>query len=128
LDAIDERLEIVKRKPKAKKEPKPKKEPKEKTWNISYQMFLQGKTPEDIALERNLTTGTILGHLSRFVDSGDIQLSDILPQERIDIIKRVIKAVGTEEGKTPIKNLCPPDITYNEIDLVLFSLKKEHTT
>ena len=128
LDAIDERLEIVKRKPKAKKEPKPKKEPKEKTWNISYKMFLQGMNPEEIAKERCLTIGTIQGHLSRFVESGDIQLSDIIPQERIDAILRVIRAVGTEEGKTPIKNLCPPDITYNEIDLVLFSLKKEHTT
>lgn len=126
LDAIDERLQIVKRSPKAKKEakpkvPKPKKEPKEKTWNITYQMFRQGMRPEDIAKERGLSVGTIFGHLRRFIDSGDIQVSDILPQERIDTIMRVINMVGKEAGMIPIKNLCPPEVTYDEIRQVLLS-------
>lgn len=126
LDAIDERLQIVKRSPKAKKEakpkvPKPKKEPKEKTWNITYQMFRQGMRPEDIAKERSLSVGTIFGHLRRFIDSGDIQVSDILPQERIDTIMRVINMVGKEAGMIPIKNLCPPEVTYDEIRQVLLS-------
>ena len=126
LDAIDERLQIVKRSPKAKKEakpkvPKPKKEPKEKTWNITYQMFRQGMRPEDIAKERSLSVGTIFGHLRHFIDSGDIQVSDILPQERIDTIMRVINMVGKEAGMIPIKNLCPPEVTYDEIRQVLLS-------
>ena len=124
LDAIDERLQIVKRKPKAKKEPKPKKEPKEKTWNITWQLYCQGKKPEEIAQERNLTVGTIYGHLARFVQSGEITLSDIIPQERQDAIMKVIRRIGKEEGRTAIKNLCPPDVTYAEIELVLLCLKE----
>ena len=56
-----------------------------------------------------------------FIDSGDIQVSDILPQERIDTIMRVINMVGKEAGMTPIKNLCPPEVTYDEIRQVLLS-------
>ena len=126
LDAVDERLQIVKRKSKKKKEPKPKKEPKEKTWNITYQLYRQGMKPEEIARERNLNIGTILGHLSRFVQAGDIMLSDIISQEHIDTIRKVVQRVGKEEGMNPIKNLCPPEVTYDEIRLVLLCLEQEH--
>jgi hypothetical protein len=124
LDAIDERLQIVKRKPRAKKEPKPKKEPKEKTWNITWQLYCMGKKPEEIAQERNLTIGTIYGHLARFVESGDLSLSEIIPQERQDAIMKVIRRIGKEEGRTAIKNLCPPDVTYAEIELVLLCFEE----
>ena len=124
LDAVDERLEIVKRKPRARKEPKvkppkPKKAPKPKTADISFQMFRDGMTPEEIARERGLAAGTIFGHLIQFVQSGDIMVSDLVPQAQIDAILKVIQTIGTEEGLTPIKNLCPPDVTYDAIKLVL---------
>lgn len=124
LDAIDERLQIVKRKPKAKKEPKPKKEPKEKTWNITWQLYCLGKKPEEIAQERNLTLGTIYGHLARFVRLGAISLSEIIPQERQEAIINVIRKVGKEEGRTAIKHFCPPDVTYAEIELVLLCFEE----
>ncbi len=77
------------------------------------------KKPEEIAQEHSLTVGTIYGHLDRFVQSGEITLSDIIPQERQDAIMKVIRRIGKEEGRTTIKNLCPPYVTYAEIELVL---------
>jgi hypothetical protein len=123
LDAIDERLEIVKRKPRTKKEPKPKpkKEPKPRTADVTYQMYCNGLTPEEIARERGFTRGTIFGHLSQFVLSGEIMLSDLIPQERIDAILKVVHTIGKEESRTTIKNLCPPDVTYEDINLVLLA-------
>ena len=82
--------------------------------------------PEEITRERNLNIGTILGHLSRFVQAGDIMLSDIISQEHIDTIRKVVQRVGKEEGMNPIKNLCPPEVTYDEIRLVLLCLEQEH--
>jgi hypothetical protein len=32
--------------------------------------------------------------------------------------------IGTGEGKTAIKSLCPPEVTYQEIDLVLSTMGK----
>ena len=121
LDAIDEGTIKPKRVRKPKKE-KPKKEPKEKTWNITYQMFRQGLKPEEIAKERNLTVGTIIGHLARFIPTGEITLSNLIPQEHQDAILKVIQTIGTGESKTAIKNLCPPEVTYQEVEIMMSTL------
>ena len=113
LDAIDEGTI------KSKRGRKPKKEPKEKTWNITYQMFRMGLKPDEIAKERNLTVGTIIGHLARFIPTGEITLSDLIPQEHQEAILKVIQTIGTGESKTAIKNLCPPEVTYQEVEIML---------
>lgn len=112
LDAINEDMINKKREKKAKI-------PKEKTWNISYQMYKQGLRPEEIAKERHLTLGTIIGHLARFIPTGEVLLSELVSPEHQKTILEVIQKVGTDEGKTAIKNLCPPDITYQEIELII---------
>ena len=128
LDALDERLWVgdgtsgmSSLKPKRQRERKPKaaKEIKPKTWEVSLALYLQHKSPEDIARERSLTLGTVHGHLVRYVDSGEVDFDDLVSREHQLIIANVIRKIGTTEGTTPIKNLCPPDITYDEIRLML---------
>ena len=123
LDAIDEKRlskEQAKKKTKAKKEPKP---PKEKTWNITYQMYKQGLSPDEIAKERTLTVSTIIGHLARFIPTGEVSLSELVPTDHQSAILKVIQTIGTKEGKTAIKNLCPPEVTYQEIELMLSNME-----
>ena len=118
LDAIDEDKIKKPRKQRVKKE-KPKKEPKEKTWNITYQLYKQGLKPDEIAKNRGFTIGTIIGHLARFLPTGEISLSELVPPEHQDAILKVIQTIGKGETKTAIKSLCPPEVTYQEIELVL---------
>ena len=118
LDAIDEDKIKKPRKQRVKKE-KPKKEPKEKTWNITFQLYKQGLKPDEIAKFRNFTVGTIIGHLARFLPTGEITLSELVPPEHQDAILKVIQTIGKGESKTAIKSLCPPEVTYQEIELVL---------
>jgi uncharacterized protein YpbB len=118
LDAIDEQQIKKPRKQRAKKE-KPKKEPKEKTWNISYQLYKEGLSPDEIAKFRNLTMTTIISHLARFIPTGEVTLSELVPPEHQDAILKVIQTIGKGESKTAIKSLCPPEVTYQEIELVL---------
>ena len=118
LDAIDEDKIKKPRKQRAKKE-KPKKEPKEKTWNITYQLYKQGLKPDEISKFRNLTVGTIINHLARFLPTGEVSLSELVPPEHQDAILKVIQTIGKGETKTAIKSLCPPEVTYQEIELVL---------
>ena len=92
---------------------------KPKTWEVSLDLYKNGKTPEDIANERQLTLGTIMGHLARYVDSGQVDFDDLVSREHQLIISHVINKVGTAEGATPIKELCPPDVTYGEIRLMM---------
>jgi uncharacterized protein YpbB len=101
------------------KKEKPKKEPKEKTWNITFQLYKQGLKPDEIAQNRSLTVGTIINHLSRFIPTGQITLSELVPPEHQDAILKVIQTIGKGETKSAIKSLCPPEVTYQEIELVL---------
>ena len=122
LDAIDE--DQVKKRARAKKEPKAKKELKPKTWDVTIQMYRQGMKPDEIAKERALTVGTIISHLARFIPTGEVTLSELIPPAHQDAIRKVIQTIGANEGKTAIKSLCPPEVTYQEIDLVLSTMGK----
>ena len=120
LDAIDESS----LKPKRERKPKAKKEPKPKTWEVSLQLYRQGMKPDLIAHERNLALGTVIGHLARYLDSGEVELNDIIPIEHQQAIASAIRKVGTGNGATPIKMLCPSEVSYDEIRLVLERIAK----
>ena len=113
LDALNENTL------KSKRKPKPQKEPKPKTWEISYQFYQKGMKPDLIAHERKLTLGTIMGHLVRYVDTGAVDFNDLVSQEHQQAIERAIQKAGTDNGSTAIKRLCPPDVTFDEIRLIL---------
>ena len=118
LDAIDEQQIKKPRKQRVKKE-KPKKEPKEKTWNITFQLYKQGMKPDEIAQNRGRTVATIIDHLARFLPTGEITLSELVPPAHQEAILKVIQTIGKGETKTAIKSLCPPEVTYQEIELML---------
>lgn len=120
LDTMDELTLKKKKKEKKAKAPKPV---KEKTWAVTYNLYRQGKTPKLIARERGLTIGTIYGHLARYIPTGDITLDDLIPQDHQQAILRAIHMAGSEANSTAIKTLCPPDITYDEVRLVLEGMK-----
>jgi helicase family protein len=89
------------------------------TYEQSYILYKAGKSIEEIAKERGLTEGTIQGHLVPYINNGDIKLEDVIEEKKINIIKRIAKAIGRENGIKPIKEQCPSDITYNDINLVI---------
>ena len=124
LDALEENDLKPKRerKPKAPKAPK---EPKPKTWEVSYQLYQQGMAPDLIARERGLTIGTIIGHLGRYVDNGQLSLDELVPPERQQAIRRIITMTGPDENISAIRALCPPDTAYDEIRLVLANMGKK---
>ena len=99
-----------------KKETKP---PKEKTWNISLKLFQQGKNIRQIAKERELTVSTIVGHLARFIPQGIVKIDDLMTPAHQNAIQKVIGIVGKSDGSGAIKALCPPDVEYWEIKLML---------
>lgn len=52
----------------------------------SFELFNKGKTIEEIAIERSLSNSTILGHLSTFVKTGDIDIIKLVAKEKVNII------------------------------------------
>lgn len=104
---------------KKKKENK-EKEKKEKTWVITYKMYKEGKTVMQIAQERSLTETTILGHLARYVESGDIDVHKLVSD---DVIEKVSEYMSSRNGgAVAIKEVFEyfnETISYGDIRLVL---------
>ena len=120
--------------------PKATKPEKGTTQKISLHLFKEGKCIADIATERNLSTGTIEGHLASFISTGEIDVLDLISPERLEIILRVIESIDglpkddahqSKSGSAPetiiketspghisaiaIKESLPPDFSYGEI-------------
>ena len=93
---------------------------------ITYQLFQQGMQPVEIAIERRLAVSTIIGHLARYVENGNISLDRLIIPEHQQAIGRVVRMVGPDATTTAIKSLCPPEVTYEEIRLVLNVLQQRN--
>ncbi|MBC7413076.1 MAG: AAA family ATPase [Bacteroidia bacterium] len=88
------------------------------TREVSYALFMQGKTVSQIAVERNLVEGTIAQHLGSYVASGEIEVTNLISAEKLKTILNVM----TDENKKSrslIKQDLPNDYTYTEIALAL---------
>lgn len=91
------------------------------TKQISYELFLQGKTIQEIADTRGLVTSTIETHLAHFVGLGELDINDLVAKEKIALIKQAAKEKG-RESLSLIKEHLGGSCSYGEIRLVLESL------
>ena len=123
FDSIAKETEAQILEPVKKKKEKKEKEKKEKTWVITYKMYKEGKTVMQIAQERSLTETTILGHLARYVESGDIDVHKLVFN---DVIEKVSEYMSSRNGgAVAIKEVFEyfnETISYGDIRLVLSHL------
>ena len=123
FDSIAKETEAPILEPVKKKKEKKEKEKKEKTWVITYKMYKEGKTVMQIAQERSLTETTILGHLARYVESGDIDVHKLVSN---DVIEKVSAYMSSRNGgAVAIKEVFEyfnETISYGDIRLVLSHL------
>ncbi|MBI2730218.1 MAG: helix-turn-helix domain-containing protein [Sphingobacteriales bacterium] len=92
---------------------------KSSTDRVSLDMFLAGKSVQEIAAERKLTIGTVENHLAGFVNSGEINIESLIPKSKIEIIKNKYEELGAELGIKPIKEALGDDYSYGEIRTVV---------
>ena len=103
------------------------KPPKQDTKLISYEMFSNGMSIEDIVKERGLTRITIEGHLIDCFEKGmDLNLEKYIHTEFKDEILKAIEDIGTAKLK-PIKEALPEEVSYFDIRyyVALYKLNKE---
>ena len=89
------------------------------TYKITLKMFHGGATIEEIAEERNLSANTIETHLVRFIQTGEVKLTEIVAEEKIEDIRKAILELNAEQGISPIKAYLGEDFTYGEIRAVI---------
>jgi hypothetical protein len=88
------------------------------TFNDTLDLHRQGKTIDEIAKIRGLTTGTIKHHIARWISLGEISVHDVLPPEMVATVaafieKEKITAIGAiREGLGNVYN-------YNDIRMIV---------
>ncbi|CAN5271928.1 DNA helicase RecQ [soil metagenome] len=91
----------------------------EDTYTISLKMFKNGASIDEIAQKRELGISTIETHLVRFIPSGEVKLTEIVPEYKIETIRNAIIEMNAEQGIGPIKEFLGEDYSYGEIRAVV---------
>ena len=102
--------------------PKKVKPKKTNTKQVSFDLFKKGMTIKEIAKQRGFVIGTIQGHLTQYVETGEIGIYEIISKERFENIKTSIQNVKFE-NISELKEKTNNSYTYNELRLVLGFIK-----
>lgn len=89
----------------------------------SYELYCAGASVESIAKERQLTVGTIQGHLIRCGGEGEkINWDDLIPAEQETLVLAAIAQVGSIHPKA-LRQALPANVSYGTIQAVLAKYK-----
>jgi hypothetical protein len=109
------------RKKTKEKSPKASKEKKEDSKSISVNLFLAGKSPQEIADEREFAFSTIMGHLAHGVKSGVLTIDQLVAEEDI---REIQSTAGMYDSLKPYFEHFNGKYDYGTLRLVLFSGKE----
>ncbi len=96
-------------------EEKPK---KENTKLVSLKMFKDGLSITEIATQRELVIGTIESHLASYISTGEIDIYDLIPEERFLKLKNEVEHIKFD-NLTDLKNKLKGNYSYFELRIVM---------
>ncbi|WP_340152973.1 helix-turn-helix domain-containing protein [uncultured Marivirga sp.] len=114
----EQKKESKSKKKKAKKDKTP-------TAEVSFSLFKEGLSIDEIAAKRDFVHGTILGHLAQYIESGDIDATDLMDATKLDQICQVM-ALDEVKGSADVKARLGDEFTYNEIKIAWGHFKKNN--
>lgn len=105
-------------------EPKEKKskETKKPTTEITLEIWKNNKNIDEIASERKLTKTTIYGHLIKLIEQNQIEIEEVLSEEKIKKLKVVFKYFKGE-SLAELKETVGDKFTWEELKLYKAQLK-----
>ncbi len=113
---LDTRIEL--KQPKRERKTSATRERETDTKKASLDLFKQGMSIESIAEYRKLSPNTIETHLAYYVSKSELELSSLVPADKIELIDAAIKRYGKSSLKQLKENL-PEEISYGEIRMVV---------
>ena len=90
--------------------------PKKSTVQETYELWQQKQSVDDIAASRKLTPQTIYTHLSKLVQTGVVQLEDVLPADKIKELAEAFHGYS-DESLGPLKEKYGEKFSYHELRL-----------
>ncbi|MEO5996213.1 MAG: helix-turn-helix domain-containing protein, partial [Chitinophagaceae bacterium] len=104
--------------PKRIRATKPEQEKVNDSKRYSLQLFREGRRPETIAAMREITQGTVESHLAFFIRTGELDIHELFPKEKVNVI---FKEIQQMEGPAlaPVKQKLGDNYSYGEIRAVI---------
>lgn len=122
----DEHKQPLRKAKKTKEKPvKPQKEPKIASKEVSFRLFMEGKSVAEIASERALAASTVFGHLLPYVQDGHIEPEKLMPMTHRDEIMAFINNNPDIRNTSEIKQALGSDVSYEEIRLVMELMNRD---
>ena len=88
------------------------------TKKVSFNLYKEGKTVQEIAVQRGFTPTTIEGHLAHYISSGEINVFDLVSKIKVaKIMACIIQHPGASSYE--IKSALGDDISYGELKAVM---------
>ncbi|MDR1171899.1 MAG: helix-turn-helix domain-containing protein [Bacteroidales bacterium] len=87
----------------------------------SFDLFRKGLSMKEIAQARNISETTVASHLAEFVLSGELPVTDLVPQEKLSELLPWVQAAIAEDNLrlAPIKESVDERFSYNDIRFVM---------
>jgi ATP-dependent DNA helicase RecQ len=93
------------------------------TKRVSYEMYREGKSINEIAAERQLALTTIETHLSYYITTGELDINTFVKEDKQELIAEAVHKYGRLSLKL-IKDNLPEEISYGEIRMMVAFLSR----
>jgi len=91
----------------------------------TLRLLNDGKSLEEIAQIRGRQMSTVVNAVAKLVEAGLVEFKEAwVSKEKRSVIEAACAKEGTDFLK-PVKDMLPPEITYDEIRLVVARLRRE---
>jgi hypothetical protein len=90
------------------------KEPKKSTVQETFELWQQKNAIKEIAAIRKLTPQTIYGHFAKLIEAEQVQLSEVLPEDKIEALSKVFKGFKGE-SLAELMEINGDKFTWNEM-------------
>ncbi|MBS7564379.1 DNA helicase RecQ [Mucilaginibacter sp. Bleaf8] len=94
------------------------------TQRESFELYQAGKSIAEIAALRSLSTTTIESHLCSFIQTGEMEVTQMVAQQKIPAIQNAIDSYGADR-LAPLKEVLGDGYSYAEIKAVVSWMKRE---
>jgi len=91
----------------------------------TFALYRSGKSVAEIAAGRGLAATTIEGHLSYFVQTGELDVLEFVNEEKIPAIKDAVESYGADR-LAPLKEVLGDNYSYGEIRAVVAWMNRDN--
>lgn len=99
--------------------PEKKKAQKGDSQRLTLTLFNEGKSIEEITAERNLTVTTVESHLTSFILTGELSVTQLIPESRVQALLPILELIPPKTSLSEIKGTVPQEYSYMDIKAVM---------